>query len=133
MRRLKLVAWTASVVVPSIMAFTACSTGLGETTAQPSDDPAVTVTGGDDDITVDTFPPARPSGRPSDGVDATAANDAVPAGMELEFESANFDLDERRCFGVARRPDRLELEGVHRRPVRAGGRRRPRVFHPYEG
>ena len=94
MRRLKLVAWTASVVVPSIMAFTACSTGLGETTAQPSDDPAVTVTGGDDDITVDTFPPARPSGRPSDGVDATAANDAVPAGMELEFESANFDLDE---------------------------------------
>ncbi|MGL4300924.1 MAG: hypothetical protein ACRCW4_17845, partial [Candidatus Neomicrothrix subdominans] len=91
MRRLKLVAWTASVVVPSIMAFTACSTGLGETTAQPSDDPAVTVTGGDDDITVDTFPPARPSGRPSDGVDATAANDAVPAGMELEFESANFD------------------------------------------
>ncbi len=82
------------VVVSAVMTVTACSPGLGEATAQPSDDPAVAVTDADDAITVETFPPARPSGRSSDGVDATAANEAVPAGMELEFESNNFDLDE---------------------------------------
>ena len=82
------------VVVSAVMTVTACSPGLGEATAQPSDDPAVAVTDADDAITVETFPPARPSGRSSDGVDATAANDAVPAGTELEFESNNFDLDE---------------------------------------
>ncbi len=87
--------WLCSVIVPAAMGISACSPGFGEANAEPAETTAVTVASDSDGaMTADTFPSARPSGRSSDDVDATAANDAVPTGTELTFESDNFDLDE---------------------------------------
>ena len=87
--------WLCPVMLAAAMAVTACSPEFDEANAERSGESSDTSAAANDDgITVDTFPPARPSGRSSDEVDATAANDAVPPGMELKFESAHFDLDE---------------------------------------
>lgn len=101
MRRSTKLEWLCSVLVPSVIAITACSPALDQARSEPPGggaDPVVetdtTAGAADDEMTSETFPPARPSGRSSGDVDAAAANGAVPPGTELTFQSDNFDLDE---------------------------------------
>lgn len=92
MRRSTMFGWLSSIILPAAVAITACSPGLDQAASERSGGTTTTAAAVEDDITADTFPPARPSGRSGD--DAADANDAVPSGIDLEFEADNFDLED---------------------------------------
>ncbi len=86
------------VVCSLMLALVGCSTGLRDGAALSSGvspQKPVPATGGSDAPAGNpgTLAPAQPPPEPSGEVDATSADEAVPSGTNLSFETGRFDLD----------------------------------------